>query len=58
MLCRLGKFYVKVMDTLKSKAGFAATEEERLKRMLEGNSVSGNKVDEFTMRRNILKAFQ
>lgn len=53
-----GGYYVKVMQTIKSKGqDFVAQEIGRLTRMTEG-SVSPKKADEFSVRKNILKAFQ
>jgi protein disulfide-isomerase A6 len=53
-----GKYYLKVLESVKSKGkDFVSNEISRLNRMLEG-SVSPNKVDEFTIRKNILKSFQ
>lgn len=53
-----GKFYIKVMEAVKSKgSAFLASEPARLDRMLEGASVSAQKVDEFTIRKNIIAAF-
>jgi protein disulfide-isomerase-like protein len=53
-----GKYYVKVLQTMASKGkDFVVNEIARLARMMEG-SVAVNKIDEFTTRHNILKAFQ
>jgi len=37
--------------------GYAATEIVRLQKMINGGSLKGSKVDEFTQRINILKQF-
>jgi len=51
------KIYSKIMSTIAEKGkDFVATEKARLDRMFEG-SVSPKKLDEFTIRRNILEAF-
>jgi len=52
------KVYVKVMESIKSKGEeFVTTEFQRISKLMEG-SVSAKKVDEFTMRQNILNAFK
>jgi len=53
-----GKIYVKVMENIQSKGNdYVQSEISRVGRMLEG-SISLNKADEFTVRLNILRAFQ
>jgi protein disulfide-isomerase-like protein len=52
-----GKIYQKVLETLQSNKDFIAAETARVARLLEG-SVSLAKVDDFTIRKNILAAFQ
>jgi len=53
-----GKIYLKIMQTIQSKGvGYIQTEGERLDRMLDG-SVSAKKADEFSIRKNILEAFE
>jgi len=52
------KFYLKVLEALKAKPDFVQTETERLNRMINSGSLNGEKVDEFTIRVNILSAFQ
>jgi protein disulfide-isomerase A6 len=53
-----GKYYVKVMSVLQSKGkAFLDSEPGRLDRMLEGSAVTPAKIDEFTIRKNILAAF-
>jgi len=52
-----GKIYHKIMTTLKDKKDFVETETARVARLLEG-SVSLAKLDEFTIRKNILSAFK
>jgi protein disulfide-isomerase A6 len=52
------KFYLKVMSLVKSKGkGFLTSEPARLDKMLEGSAVTPAKIDEFTIRKNILAAF-
>jgi protein disulfide-isomerase A6 len=53
-----GKYYVKVMNTLKDTADFVSTELARLERMVSSGSLSGKKKDEFTKKMNILRSFQ
>jgi len=53
---KIGKLYVKTMSSIASNAGFVAAETSRLARMLEG-SLAAKKIDEFTVRMNILSAF-
>jgi protein disulfide-isomerase A6 len=53
-----GKIYTKIIQTVQSKGlAYIQTEIERLERMLEG-SVAAKKADEFTIRKNILEAFE
>jgi len=53
-----GKIYTKIIQTIQSKGvSYVASEIERIERMLEG-SVSAKKADEFTIRKNILEAFE
>jgi len=53
-----GKFYVRVMNLIKSKGkGFLESEPGRLDKMLEGSGVTPSKIDEFTIRKNILSSF-
>jgi len=51
-----GKIYVKTMQSIIGNAGYVESETARLNRMLEG-SLAPKKVDEFTIRQNILDAF-
>ena len=52
------KWYVKVMEAISEKGdGFLATEKARLTGVIEGKAIHENKIDEFTVRRNILNAF-
>jgi len=52
-----GKFYTKVMSVIKSKGkAFLESEPSRMEKMLTG-AVTPAKVDEFTIRKNILTAF-
>jgi len=52
-----GKYYVKLMETIKEKGSKFVTEESgRLARLLDG-SISPKKCDELTIRKNILAAF-
>jgi len=53
-----GKVYTKLMSVIKSKGkAFIETELARLEKMLAG-ALTPAKVDEFTIRKNILQAFQ
>jgi len=53
-----GEYYTKVMGLIQSKgADFVDTEITRLNKLMEG-SVAPAKVDEFTVKQNILKAFK
>jgi len=52
------KYYLKFFELIKSKGKkFLETEVARLDRMLEGAGVTPAKIDEFTIRKNILGAF-
>jgi protein disulfide-isomerase A6 len=53
-----GKFYVKFMELISNKgAEFVQTEKARLQRVIDGGNVSGKKLDDFTIRLNILNSF-
>jgi len=52
-----GKIYLKAMEALKTKPTYVASELERLQKIIESGSLSDAKVDEFTVRRNILASF-
>jgi protein disulfide-isomerase A6 len=53
-----GKYYIRVMSLVKSKGdSFLKSEPSRLDKLLEGASVTPAKIDEFTIRKNILSAF-
>jgi len=53
-----GKYYLKVFGVVQNKGkAFVESEPGRLDRMLEGAGVTPAKVDEFTIRKNILGAF-
>jgi len=53
-----GGVYVKLMQAVQSRGNdFVATETARIDRMLEGSGVSASKIDELTIRRNILQSF-
>jgi len=55
---KAGKFYLKAMQSITSKGKeFIATEVARLAKLMEG-AIAPAKVDEFTVRQNILKAFE
>jgi len=52
------KYYVKIMTLIQSKGkGFLVSEPARLDKMLEGSGVTPSKIDEFTIRKNIISAF-
>jgi len=52
------KYYVKVMGVIRNKGkSFLDAEPGRLDRLLEGSGVTPAKIDEFTIRKNILSAF-
>eukprot|EP01130_Rhizamoeba_saxonica_P016438 TRINITY_DN75_c0_g1_i1.p1 TRINITY_DN75_c0_g1~~TRINITY_DN75_c0_g1_i1.p1 ORF type:complete len:371 (+),score=111.93 TRINITY_DN75_c0_g1_i1:1-1113(+) len=52
-------FYVKYMKVIQKRGDdWVAKESERLVRLLSDNSVSSSKIDEFTVRQNILNVFQ
>jgi protein disulfide-isomerase-like protein len=53
------EWYPKFMNVIIKKGeDWVAKEQERLKGMLDGGDLSGEKVDEFTIRTNVLNAFQ
>eukprot|EP00276_Gloeochaete_wittrockiana_P013323 CAMPEP_0184331790 /NCGR_PEP_ID=MMETSP1089-20130417/1067_1 /TAXON_ID=38269 ORGANISM="Gloeochaete wittrockiana, Strain SAG46.84" /NCGR_SAMPLE_ID=MMETSP1089 /ASSEMBLY_ACC=CAM_ASM_000445 /LENGTH=354 /DNA_ID=CAMNT_0026654881 /DNA_START=36 /DNA_END=1100 /DNA_ORIENTATION=- len=51
------KFYARVFEATAADASFVATELTRVERLLSSSSLSAKKVDEFTIRANILKSF-
>jgi len=52
------KYYVKIMTLVQSKGkGFLTSEPARLDKMLEGSGVTLAKIDEFSIRKNIISAF-
>jgi protein disulfide-isomerase A6 len=52
-------WYAKFMTVIIKKGDdWVAKEQERVKGMLDGGNLSGDKVDEFTIRTNVLNAFQ
>jgi len=54
---KLATYYVKVMETISSKGNdFISSEKARINRMMEG-SISLKKVDELTLRLNVLNTF-
>jgi len=53
------EWYTKFMGVIIKKGDdWIAKEHERVKGMLDGGNLSGDKVDEFTIRTNVLNAFQ
>jgi len=54
-----GDLYVKYMKAIITKGNkFVETEKERLSKIIEGGSVSSQKIDEFTVRKNIISQFK
>jgi protein disulfide-isomerase A6 len=51
------KFYVKIAEKVIKDIGFVEKEKERLSRILEGESLSLEKMDQFRIRINILNSF-
>lgn len=52
------KFYIKAMESVIAKGSeFVAKEKARITGILEGAAVAESKIDDFTIRRNILEAF-
>lgn len=54
---KYAKYYIKVMDKISQKADYASTEFERLDRLLLQEKVAHDKLDDFAIRRNIVKSF-
>jgi len=53
------EFYVKYMKAIISKGNnFVETEKERLTKLMDGGSVSSQKMDELTVRKNIISQFK
>jgi protein disulfide-isomerase A6 len=56
---KLADWYSKFMNVIIKKGDdWIAKEHERVKGLLDGGNLSGEKVDEFTVRTNVLNAFQ
>jgi protein disulfide-isomerase A6 len=55
---RSAKIYLKTMSSIVANPSFVESELARLDGMISGGSISSKKVDEFTLRKNILAAFQ
>jgi len=54
-----GDLYVKYMKAIINKGNnFVESEKERLAKIIDGGSVSSQKVDEFTVRKNIISQFK
>jgi len=51
------QLYVKAIQKISSDPDYAKKEKARLQRLIDNPSTAGQKVDEFTIRRNILDAF-
>ncbi|CAG8603017.1 7388_t:CDS:2 [Paraglomus occultum] len=51
------KYYVKVMEKIKEKPGYVDSEISRLEKILKSGTISENKMDDFTIRKNILSSF-
>ncbi len=57
-MARNAKYYIKVFGLVQSKGkAFLDSEPGRLERLLEGSGVTPAKIDEFTVRKNIIAAF-
>jgi len=53
------QYYIKAMEKVVSDGqSFVATEVARLEKLIDSASTAASKIDEFVIRRNILKAFQ
>lgn len=55
---RYSNYYAKVMEKVINNENYLEKEINRLTKIIDGNSMSIEKIDDFTIRRNILKAFQ
>ncbi|CAG8566330.1 13277_t:CDS:2 [Dentiscutata erythropus] len=51
---RPAQYYVKIMNKIAEKGDYAETELARLDKILKSGTISGNKIDDFTIRKNIL----
>lgn len=52
------KYYVKVMDKIKEKEDFVEGELARLQKVIASGTIAGLKLDDFSIRQNILATFQ
>ncbi|CAG8540690.1 3209_t:CDS:10 [Ambispora leptoticha] len=55
---RFSKYYIKVMEKLKERQDYVTKEIERLEKIVKSGTISNNKKDDFTIRKNILVSFQ
>ena len=54
----MAKVYQRAFQQIAQNAEYVKNEVARLERMIESGSLSSQKIDEFTMRSNILRQFQ
>lgn len=54
---RPAQYYVKIMNKIVENGDYAETELARLDKIIKSGTISGSKIDDFTIRRNILSGF-
>lgn len=55
---KFAKYYVKVMEKIGEKKDYVDGEIVRLDKIIKSGTITGNKVDDFTVRKNILSSFR
>ncbi|CAG8489497.1 13199_t:CDS:10 [Ambispora gerdemannii] len=55
---RFSKYYIKVMEKIREKQDYVTKEIQRLEKIVKSGTISNNKKDDFTIRKNILVSFQ
>ncbi|CAG8552501.1 32661_t:CDS:2, partial [Racocetra persica] len=54
---RPAQYYVKIMNKIVEKDDYAENEIARLDKIIKSGTISGSKIDDFTIRKNILSGF-
>nr|CAG8626389.1 5586_t:CDS:2 [Entrophospora candida] len=55
---RYSKYYIKVMEKINEKPNYVDNEIDRLNNIIKTGKMSGGKLDDFTIRKNILSSFK
>ncbi|CAG8615593.1 9177_t:CDS:2 [Funneliformis mosseae] len=54
---KFAQYYVKIMDKIKNKKDYIDNEIARLEKIIKSGTISASKIDDFTIRKNILAIF-